>query len=511
MNMKVRIPLLLVIGICSLGAHADQRPTPPKHDETKLKADFDAWVSSIDSVALVEAYPQAVKDLLSSDKPRQLTAIKLLGHTDDIRAIPWLLLTLDLKDPELRAWSGASLVADVSGVVHRIPAEKPARIRDLQPIAWLVLKMFRSPDDGNTRSHAARLAEILGFTAFDGELIECTQSIHPAVANSARAALKTMGIEAPSIQQDGGGARAAPVLKPTELLRRYMDDVRKDVVRDDGHCTARREDLPKILAGDPAEILPLLAAHEKDRMKEVRWEAYALAWQLGALSKDREVRRKCVDQLAAGLADEDASNWQWNASRLVGFNPAEFSPAAQAQVRTMLQDDNRATDAAVVAGAAGMNDLEPELSRLAALVDGHGKPTKTALYSRLALARLGNREAIEFCVTQARAKTSMVGKIRMIPMMMYIRQPEGTAFVRAVLESDERLPSLRDKGRDDGTPGNRYALDAMAHLLEGFPVPAKAGFGSYTDHDLQLARNWANQQPKFTFREWTGLYFTDVL
>ena len=301
-----------------------------------------------------------------------------------------------------------------------------------------------------------------------------------------------------------GISSAAPDMKATELLQKHMA-----VIRESDISKTNRDDIPRILAADPCELFPILAANQKDKKREVRMEAHSLAWRLGAASKDRKVRTECVKQLAGGLSDAAAIIWQDNARRLVGFNSDEFDLSSKAQVSTTLKNPARATYAAVVAGAAGMTDIIPELRKLSTAGGVSGKPTKTANYAKLALARLGSRKDIEYVVKIANSKPSILEKIRVIPLMMYIRQPEGTAFVRSILESDERLSPMKEI--DPGTPCNQYALDAMANLLEGVPVQPKGGIGSFTEEDLQLARDWVKQQTKFTYRKWTGTYFPDVL
>ncbi len=192
--MKLRWIFILLVAL-SIPTYADQLRAPQKYDEAALLATFNDWIASIDSVALAAAYPQSIKDLLTVDKQKKLTAIRILGETSDIRAIPWLLPYLDGQDSEIRIYAGSSVQKIASSIVYRNQDDRSNRIKELKPIAWLVLKMLRAPDDGSTRSYGAQMAALLGLTDFEDELIGCTRSAHPAVANSARAALEALGIK----------------------------------------------------------------------------------------------------------------------------------------------------------------------------------------------------------------------------------------------------------------------------------------------------------------------------
>lgn len=156
---------------------------------------FNDWGATIDTVALATAYPQAIKNLLTADKQKQFSAIKILGDTSDIRSIPWLLPYLDAQDPEVRIWAGSSIQKIVSAIANSNQVDKQISIEEMKPIAWLVLKMLRTPDDGNAGAYAAQMAALLGLTEFEAELMGCTRSVHPAVADNALTALKILGIK----------------------------------------------------------------------------------------------------------------------------------------------------------------------------------------------------------------------------------------------------------------------------------------------------------------------------
>ena len=196
----------MLTGICTVlsgtGMFTQQVPLPPKYDEVVLKRDFDAFMESLDMLTVYEDYPTAVRKLLSGNPEKQTQAVMTLAETGEIEVIPWLLLFLDAEDRNLRMWTGSSLEKLVSSYVLKrrdmtrteavlIRPLRPEE-KDLQPLAWIVLKMFRKQDDGNTHAYAASMARYLGLDEFERELEHCLESRYPAVANKAKWALESL-------------------------------------------------------------------------------------------------------------------------------------------------------------------------------------------------------------------------------------------------------------------------------------------------------------------------------
>src|SRR5262249_32472126 len=63
---------------------------------------------------------------------------------------------------------------------------------DLHPLAWLVVKMLRKPDDGNTHAYAAVLIRYLELRELVPRLRPLLRSRHPAVSDKARWGLEEL-------------------------------------------------------------------------------------------------------------------------------------------------------------------------------------------------------------------------------------------------------------------------------------------------------------------------------
>ena len=197
---------LLLVGIHLLisvtGSLSKQVPLPPKYDEAVLKTLFDDFMEVTDPLLISKEYPEAVRKLLSGDSEKQIEAVRALAETGEVEAIPWLLPFLESEDKTLRIWAGSSLEKLVSShVLKRRDMTRPDVVlirslrpeeKDLRPVAWIVLQMFRKTDDGNTHAYAASMTRYLGLHEFERELEQCLESKHPAVANKAKWALESL-------------------------------------------------------------------------------------------------------------------------------------------------------------------------------------------------------------------------------------------------------------------------------------------------------------------------------
>jgi hypothetical protein len=186
-------------------AMASQKVPPPKYDAADLKKRYETFLIELDYVKVAADYPKLIKDLLSGDSAKQVTAIKMLGETGEPMVIPWLVPFLDSEDTSLRIGAGSSIDKVISACALK-PRDRtqPDRVvlwptgvdeLDLRPFAWIALKMFRKPDDGNTHAYAASITRCLEVKEFEDELRRCLQSRHPAVADKAKWALQSLGFE----------------------------------------------------------------------------------------------------------------------------------------------------------------------------------------------------------------------------------------------------------------------------------------------------------------------------
>lgn len=176
----------------------------PKFDEAELKSNFDEFINGIDSLSLTKKYPEIVRKILSHQPREQETALKMLARSQDIDAIPWILLLLDSEDKRVQTYAGYSLQEIVSSdALNRrdlkfprftVLKPLPKNAAALKPMAWIVLKLLRNQDP-SLIAYAMTMARYLNLYEFEDEITKHRDSVHPAVTNTMKWAIEELGLQ----------------------------------------------------------------------------------------------------------------------------------------------------------------------------------------------------------------------------------------------------------------------------------------------------------------------------
>jgi hypothetical protein len=212
-STKMNLAALLTVAALLMGGAGTTAPTDAPatrpYDETQLKKSFDAFIAARDVKRFAADNTGAIRDLDSPDSPTREKALRIIAATADINAIPLIIPLLD-SNSNTHIYAGLALEQIVSAVSlkRRDPAAPGIVLKplgpndpDLRPLAWVVLKMLRAPDDGNTGAYASTMCRYLELKEFERELQALCESRHPAVYNAAAEALKAMNLKVPAIHR----------------------------------------------------------------------------------------------------------------------------------------------------------------------------------------------------------------------------------------------------------------------------------------------------------------------
>lgn len=201
------VSIFLLILFTNFSAYSQQTSvstaTPP-FNEDELKANYDKFIGEIDGLALTKKYPEIVKKILLHNPDEQEIAVKMLSESQDIDAIPWILLLLDSDHKRVRTYAGYSLKEIVysiailrrdmnfPGFVVLKPLQKTDA--DLKPLAWIVLRLLRS-EDQNHIAYAMMMARYLNLYEFEGLIMSHQYSRSPAVTNTMKWVLEALKLQ----------------------------------------------------------------------------------------------------------------------------------------------------------------------------------------------------------------------------------------------------------------------------------------------------------------------------
>lgn len=193
---------LLVASLLAGQQTSVDRPAEKVHDEVAMRAACDRLFAALDSVRVARDYPKAIEQLLSVEPDKQINGLKVLAATGEPAVIPWLVSMLDADEHGVALHAGLGLSEIVSAHELRrrdlaaadkvVLKPRGADDLDLRPLAWVVRRMLKMPDDGNVHGYAATLIRYLELGEFAPELRRLLVSKHPAVSNKARWALESL-------------------------------------------------------------------------------------------------------------------------------------------------------------------------------------------------------------------------------------------------------------------------------------------------------------------------------
>jgi len=168
-------------------------------NEDELKVRFDNFIDKLEPLNLTKKYPEITRKILSCKPEQQEIALKMLAESEEIDAIPWILLLLDSDESSTRTWAGNALEDIVIGIVSYrrdmkfpgIYVFKPLGKQDvdLKPMAWIVLRMIRSGNH-NQIAYGISMARYLNLFEFEGVISSQQYSQSPAVTNAMKWALE---------------------------------------------------------------------------------------------------------------------------------------------------------------------------------------------------------------------------------------------------------------------------------------------------------------------------------
>jgi hypothetical protein len=215
-----------------LAVAATASAVPP--DETAMRRDYENLVQTLDHKRIARDYPQAVEHLDSSEPQVQIAGLQTLAATGEVEAIPWIVPLIDSADSRVRIIAGLSLSRIVaSHELKRRDMTRPETVvikppgpgdLDLKPLAWVIVRMLRKPDDGNTYAYAANMIGYLRLAELETSLWQLHKSRHPAVTRAAGNALKMLGHERPTAFSESELAAAQSTGETFAKLFRSRDE-----------------------------------------------------------------------------------------------------------------------------------------------------------------------------------------------------------------------------------------------------------------------------------------------
>jgi hypothetical protein len=267
-------------------------------------------------------------------------------------------------------------------------------------------------------------------------------------------------------------------------LSNYMTKVRKD---------QDHSPMPKdfYATDQPKSMFASVQKYFTDSVPDVRRKAYYLIYKIG--EEQDEITQKSVKHLTNALKDEDSGvvgnvlNW------LTEFRKGDFTASAKdTLVRLLERGTPHYRKLIKLVGFVDVEDASNILIDKLRSKSYAGASEKWAMY--IALARMGEKSAVDYCLRIARkmpVNDNFVYEIA--PDLVYTRQRPLINYLIEVLNSDEKNCSSPNPESQSQIRCGYRIMEYLAPVVKNFPLKTGPAGGIETDDykkALKTTRKW---------------------
>ena len=259
---------------------------------------------------------------------------------------------------------------------------------------------------------------------------------------------------------------------------------------------------------DPHQSLALLEKYLKSKWLEAR-KAIGYINRVAYLHPQSEVRQKVVDLLVKNYSDRNIGGRCYE-YLLRDYQADDFSEYSKDIIRQKLNKKPLpGSGSTKLAGVANIQDQIPRLNEIVAedtknrehikpfLDKVHWRYTKT-WNARLAKARMGVKEDVEYCVSKIKDEIDNNPRFPsfLITDLGYIRQPESVELVKEYFFSDRKIP-----GTEVEESFSNYLMPIMWQNLIGFPELRDIERLRYSPpEEVKTCKDWVKNQTELNIR-----------
>lgn len=250
----------------------------------------------------------------------------------------------------------------------------------------------------------------------------------------------------------------------------------------------------------PKALLKALAPFYSDSLSHVRQKAYYLTYK-NATSPGGKNRAQASTRLIEGLNDPDAGTIGQNIGYLKQFHKTGFNQEGAGKLAALL-NKKRLQHAKGIILLAGFVNTGSETLRQ--LYIGENTPDEIKFHAACALARMGDKEAVNYCYRQVSQMPLSQAKVDyIVPFAIYTRQEKLIAHCVEIINNNKKLCQPPNPEYSENIMCGYKVLELLAPAIENFPVQTGAlglikGMGY--EEALKTARKWFKENPTYTIR-----------
>ena len=255
--------------------------------------------------------------------------------------------------------------------------------------------------------------------------------------------------------------------------------------------------------GNEGFVLQVVQRWMKDSLSTVRSNAVVITGRLATFTTDGQQRGKAMDMLFKGCEDKDAGIGALAVQYLKQVKWQYFTSIHKASIGYFLREGQPSLEDYLY--LAGYMYATDQAGAIGSLVSSGTLKKVQLWHAHLALARLGNKQSMNECISLANATPLGNSYIKVIvPGLIYTRQKTCTDLLVTLLKTNEKACVPSNPNYSDPIPCRYRIVEALASVVEGFPVKVTSeGDLVSDDYDgaLQTAIKWFNGHGDYRFND----------
>ena len=247
---------------------------------------------------------------------------------------------------------------------------------------------------------------------------------------------------------------------------------------------------------DAFYVVEKLKLYLEEDFPKLRHFTYKRLKEISLNQNNESLNQLVVYELLKAINDSSALVWQHAAADLIDYSSNDFNDKSKLLIQEYISKEKHLAEVFLIAGCAGIIDILPLLDKI---IGESTDVSKVGMWygslnwrANLAAARLGAKRNIKYCIKKIENEPNDVIRVtKLLRDLAYIRQKESVLSIKSFLDSDDRLPSVKD-----GVLGSSYsqcAIDLLSEIIYDFPIEKKF-VGGYSSSDISTARLWMNQK-----------------
>lgn len=262
------------------------------------------------------------------------------------------------------------------------------------------------------------------------------------------------------------------------------------------HVESIRKALEQNWEGTPIALRQYVA----DSPEELRRDIYAFYWRFGTASTESTKRTAVVEFMLDKTIEETSMLRGQLLKWLQDFRKEDFNQNARLRLNNLPWTPDYCPEIIRLIGIAELVEAKP---RLLALVKGNPLPKQPPPgYERqntwaawLALARLGDEPSLAAVISRMQQEQDIIIRATVLFYDLgYTRQPVAFDLLKRYLNSDKRLPQVKDTvpGRLEAS----YAAAVFSRYILGFPIQEL----DFNERQTLQARAWVNTKSSWQLK-----------